>query len=495
MDIKLFEPQRHAGARTAPTLVEQVIAAVQQAVRQRILPPGSAVPSIRRFARTHDLSPYTVSQAYGRLVAQGWLFARPGAGYWVTPLPPGMSEASKNPPTPSVLADVQSWQPPKVGERWLLEDVFADHSIPIKSGCGWLPTQWLRRSGLDTALRSLTRVPLGQLSSYGHPYGYLPLREFLVQHLAQYGLQVNTRQILLTQGATQALDLVWGALLQPGDAVLVEVLCYANVLSMLRMHGVQVVGIPREASGFDLEAMEKQLQQHSVRLFFTQPILHNPTGSSLSFEQAFQLLNMLQRYGVSIVEDDVSRLLATGQAPMLAAMGGVEQVIYVGGFSKSIAPATRVGYVIGSEAFIEALASRKMALGLTTPELMERLVYEVVSGGRYQSHVTTIQTQLMQAHHRFYEQAEALGMEVWARPYAGLFAWARLARTAPAATLSTVQLAQHALRAGIWLAPGSYFYPQAEDHGWMRFNVAHSEAEALWAFLAQMGASVRPSTD
>src|SRR5690625_6564095 len=202
----------------------------------------------------------------------------------------------------------------------------------------------------------------------------------MILHLSQYCLQVNTRHILLTQGATQALDLVWGALLQPGDAVLVEVPCYANVLSMLRMHGVQFVGMPREASAVDLEAMEKQLQQHSVRLFFTQPILHNPTGSSLSFEQAFQLLNMLQRYGVSIVEDDVSRLLATGQAPMLAAMGGVEQGSYVGGSSKSIAPATRVGYVIGSEAFIEALASRNMALGLTTPELMERLVYEVVSG-------------------------------------------------------------------------------------------------------------------
>src|SRR5690625_6813259 len=166
---------------------------------------------------------------------------------------------------------------------------------------------------------------------------------------------------------------------------------------------------------------------------------------------------MRRRLGAAVVEEDVSRWLATCTSQMLAAMGWVDNVIYVGCFSKSIAPATRVGYVIGSEAFIEALASRKMALGLTTPELMERLVYEVVSGGRYQSHVTTIQTQLMQAHHRFYEQAEALGMEVRARPYAGLFAGARLARTAPAAALSTVQLAQHALPPGIWLAPGSYF--------------------------------------
>jgi len=490
MEMRLFEPQRATAQHPAPTLVEQVIAALQRAVQQRILPPGSPVPSIRRFARTHAISPYTVSQAYGRLVAQGWLFSRPGSGYWVAPLPPGTPALKTAAQTHSPGADLQSWQPPKVGERWLLEDVFADHSIPIKSGCGWLPTEWLRRSGLDTALRSLTRVPLGQLSGYGHPYGYFPLREFLTQHLAQYGLQVNTQQILLTQGATQALDLVLGALLQPGDTVLVEVPCYANVLSMLRMHGIKVVGVPRDATGFDLQVLEEQLKQHPARLFFTNPILHNPTGSSLSFEQAFQLLGLLQRHGVQIIEDDVSRLLTAGQAPVLAAMGGVNQVIYVGSFSKSIAPSTRVGYVVGSAPLIEALASRKMALGLTTPELMERLVHQVVSGGRYQQHVNGMQTKLMQAHHHFYEQCEVLDMQVWAQPYAGLFAWARLPASVRTRTASTVQLAQRALQSGIWLAPGSYFYPQGDDHGWMRFNVAHSQAPELWDFLAQAQAQL-----
>src|SRR5690625_3523789 len=452
MGLKLFEPQRKTAQGGAPTLVEQVIEAIQQAVHKRVLPPGSPVPSIRRFARTHSISPYTVSQAYGRLVAQGWLFARPGSGYWVSTTPPiGTSDVYE---MQYQLPKITSWQPPKVGERWLLEDVFADHSIPIKSGCGWLPTDWLRSSGLDSALRSLTRVPLGQLSGYGHPYGYLPLREFLTRHLAQYGLQVGARQVLLTQGATQALDLVLGALLQPGDTVLVEVPCYANVLSMLRMHDVRVIGVPRGADGFDLEHLEALLKQQPAQLFFTNPVLHNPTGSSLSFEQAFQLLGLLQRYGVRVVEDDVSRLLATAQAPVLAAMAGVEQVIYIGSFSKSIAPSTRVGYVVTNEALIEALASRKMALGLTTPELMERLVFQVVSGGRYRQHVNTMQMQLMQAHHYFYEQCEKLGIEVFNRPYAGLFVWARLPQV-KGERVSVMHLGERAWQAGMRVGTGS----------------------------------------
>src|SRR5690625_1035675 len=382
MEMRLFEPQRATAQRPAPTLVEQVIAALQRAVQQRILPPGSPVPSIRRFARTHAISPYTISQAYGRLVAQGWLFSRPGSGYWVAPLPPGTPALKTAAQTHSPGADLQSWQPRSVGERWLLEDVFADHSIPIKSGCGWLPSDWLSASGLDAALRDLARVPVGQLGSYGHPYGYLPLREFICQQLRDEGLMVDTQQVLLTQGATQALDLVFRSLLQPGDTVLVEQPCYANVLPMLRMAGAQVVSIERQPHGFDMRRLEQLLATQRVRAFFLNPVLHNPTGSNLAMEQAFQLLTLTQRHGVWVIEDDVSRRLAQGHAPLLAAMAGMEQVVYVSSFSKSIAPSTRVGFVVSNQAFTELLASRKMALGLTTPEWMERLVYRVVGAGR-----------------------------------------------------------------------------------------------------------------
>lgn len=483
--MKFFEPQRgQAGQSQGATLVDQIVTALQNAIHMQVLKVGMRVPSIRRFAAVHELSPFTVSAAYSRLVAQGWLISRPGAGYWVA------RRVGQTEPEALVRSKqgVQAWQPPQVGERWLLEDVFADYSIPIKSGCGWLPSDWLSTSGLDAALRDLARVPIGQLGGYGHPYGYLPLRELICQQLREEGLAVGPRQVLLTQGATQALDLVFRSSLRAGDTVLVEQPCYANVLSMLRMVDVRVISIARSAAGFDMDHLAQLLASTSVRAFFLNPVLHNPTGSSLSMEQAFQLLTLTQRYGVLVIEDDVSRRLVQGRAPLLAAMAGTEQVVYISGFSKSIAPSTRVGYLVASQAFTEALASRKMALGLTTPELMERLVYRVISSGRYQQHLSTIQARLMQAHQQVYEQLAALDYEIYAQPYEGLFVWARpqhWAQKQAAAEDSTIQLAQQALKAGIWLAPGSYFYPTGEDEGWLRFNVAHSLAPELWAFLRQ----------
>lgn len=485
--MKFFEPQRGRGREPVPTLVDQAVTAVQQAIKMQVLKVGMRMPSIRRFAALHELSAFTVSAAYSRLVAQGWLLSRPGAGYWVArrydALPDSTAEAGAH----QLRQDIQAWRPPKVGERWLLEDVFADHSIPIKSGCGWLPSDWLSASGLDAALRDLARVPVGQLGSYGHPYGYLPLREFICQQLRDEGLMVDTQQVLLTQGATQALDLVFRSLLQPGDTVLVEQPCYANVLPMLRMAGAQVVSIERQPHGFDMRRLEQLLATQRVRAFFLNPVLHNPTGSNLAMEQAFQLLTLTQRHGVWVIEDDVSRRLAQGHAPLLAAMAGMEQVVYVSSFSKSIAPSTRVGFVVSNQAFTELLASRKMALGLTTPELMERLVYRVVGSGRYGQHVASIQARLMQAHQQVYEQLDALDYEVFTRPYEGLFVWARprhaLATQEQSHAQPTTRLAEQALKAGIWLAPGSYFYPDGRDEGWLRFNVAHSLAPELWRFL------------
>src|SRR5699024_6252276 len=121
------------------------------------------------------------------------------------------------------------------GASWLLADVFADHSIPIKSGCGWLPSEWLNETGLRQALRHASRIPAKSMGGYGHPYGFHPLREQIARNMADYGLELSTENLLLTQGATQGLDIIIKTLLKAGDTVLVEVPAYANLLHALRM--------------------------------------------------------------------------------------------------------------------------------------------------------------------------------------------------------------------------------------------------------------------
>ncbi len=471
--MNFFEPVRD---RTkALSLVEQTVAAMEQAIRQQVLRPGMAVPSVRQFAKTHGLSTFTVSAAYNRLVAQGWLTARPGSGYCVAvPLRP--EPAASTPP---------SWKPPQIGASWLLSDVFADHSIPIKSGCGWLPSEWLNETGLEQALRQAARVQANQVAGYGHPYGYFPLREQIVHELGRHGLALDIDQVLLTQGATQGLDIVVRTLLRPGDVVVVELPCYANLLQTLRLAHLTVVGVARNEDGLCIPSLQAVAQTHAVKALFLNTVLQNPTGTSLSMANAFRVLQLAEQHDFWVIEDDVSRDLLPGVGPMLVALAGTDRVVYVSGFSKSVAPSMRVGYIVSSSSLLKGFAQTKMTMGLTTPEIMERTVYQVLRLGRHRMHLQRVQERLRQAHDELVGLMDRHGFEVFSRPRAGLFLWAR--PPGRWREQGTACLAEQALQHGIWLAPGSYFYPDQADLGWLRFNVAYSLHPGLWQFMRRIG--------
>ncbi|MFC5431914.1 PLP-dependent aminotransferase family protein [Paraburkholderia denitrificans] len=460
-----FELER--GRRAAATLVEQVVNAFAGAIEGQSLRAGAQLPSVRQLAQSHDLSTYTVSEAYNRLVSMGLVVARRGSGYRV------VSRA------PSAQASPARWQPPTLTATWLLSDVFADHSVPIKAGCGWMPSEWINESGLHHALRAMSRVPAARLGDYGHPYGFAPLRERIAAQLDRHGLPAEVNNVLLTQGATQGLDLIVRTLLRPGDTVLVEDPGYCNLLQILKLAGLTVHGVPRTPAGLDIEALEHQAATHRPKAIFVNTTLQNPTGATFTMANAFRLLQIAERHQMWVVEDDVSRELAPAGAPILAAMAGLARVLYVGGFSKTVTPSLRCGYVVAERDVLRELARAKMAVGLTSSETIERIVDKVLLEGRYARHVELVNERLKAAHAVVEERLDTLGLDVFHRPRAGLFVWARLhVETGRAGAIATA-----ALRDGIWLAPGSYFRPDDEPSAWFRFNAPYSTDDALWRFI------------
>lgn len=453
-----------------PTLVEQLVRAFAQAIEGQSLRAGASLPSVRQLAREHRLSTFTVTEAYARLVSMGLVTARRGSGYRVAARA-GVTRAA-----------MPVWQPPSLTGTWLLSDVYADHSVPIKAGCGTLPNEWVNEGGLQHALRALARVPAVRLADYGHPYGFAALRERIVEHLDRLGLPVELENVLLTQGATQALDLIVRTLLRPGDAVVVEDPGYCNLLQILLLAGLRVHGVPRTPSGIDEQALEALIEAHAPKAIFINTALQNPTGATFAMASAFRLVQLAERTGMWIVEDDVSRELAPANVPLIAAMEGLRRALYIGGFSKTITPALRCGYVAGQRDVLRELARTKMAVGLTSSEAIERIVDKVIVEGHYARHVERLDERLRHAHAVVEAQLDALGFEVFHRPRAGLFLWARL----PVAPERAAAVATAALGDGIWLAPGSYFRPHDEPSAWLRLNVPYSTDERLWQFLRRV---------
>lgn len=450
------------------TLVESIVAAVSRAIESGQWRPGVRIPSIRRFASENSVSPFTVVEAYDRLLSQGYLFSRPGSGFYV------QSRSHKQ----DARAAAQLEDLP-VDDHWLLRNVYEHSDRGIQAGCGWLPPAWYDIESHQKALRTVARH--GDMNlRYGDPKGYPALRRQLSHHLAEKGLPVDDGRIVLTQGASKALDMVACALLKPGDTVLVDDPGYCNLLSCLAFRGFNIIGVPWTEQGPDIAQLSALLRQHSPRAFFTNPWLQNPTGASYSVSTAHQVLKLAEAHELLLVEDNVSGDFTQGRQPTLAALDGLQRVIYIDSFSKTLSPGLRVGFIACPDDMVERLLRYKMMSGLTTPELNERMVLELLGEGRYRKQVERLRSRLAEAQYSVAQALQGLGWQLFTRPDNGLFLSARAPQE-----LDTRKLAETALKHDILLAPGRLFRPYGDDSQWMRFNVAFANNDRLWEFLAR----------
>src|SRR5689334_18557111 len=215
-------------------LVEQIVRGIEQQVQERRLRPGARLPSIRQLAETCNVSRFTVVDAYDRLVAKGYLQSRRGAGFYVVAPPTQMAQ-----PIPS---DGHRRNEQLV---WLIRRLLEADETSILAGGPWLPNSWLDESGIRQSFNVLARKNGAYLLEYGHPFGYLPLREHLLLMLGGIGVTAHAGQILLTAGTSQAIEFAALYLLKPGDAALVDDPGYYNMFAYLRLQGVELVAVPR----------------------------------------------------------------------------------------------------------------------------------------------------------------------------------------------------------------------------------------------------------
>ncbi|HOW47073.1 MAG TPA: PLP-dependent aminotransferase family protein [Rubrivivax sp.] len=455
--------------QSSTPLVVQIVEGLRRLIDEGALRSGTKVPSIRQFAHAHDVSVFTVVEAYDRLVAQGLLVSRPHSGFFVRRRARGPGGTAALPPAGAAGTSFDA--------MWYLRKVFENRHLSMKPGCGWLPGEWLFGEGVKRALRGVAGDEL-DFGGYGDPKGFAPLRRRISDALAEQELGVAPEQVLLTQGSSQALDLAARRLVRPGDVVLVDDPGYANLLFGLRFLGATLVGAPRTPQGWDLAALEAAIVQHRPRVFFTQPRLQSPTGSVAQLAQLHRVLQLAEKHDLLIVENDICADLDPDPRPSLASLDQLARVLHVGSFSKTISPNLRVGYVVAHPDLVEDLAQLKMIAGLTSPELTERLANGALTEGRWRKHLKGLRERLARAHELVARRLDDLGFEIFHEPKAGLFLWARHPDM-PDAGRTALEAAEH----DILLGPGHLFAADLQPTPWMRFNVAYSSDERVFAFL------------
>jgi 2-aminoadipate transaminase len=349
--------------------------------------------------------------------------------------------------------------------------------------------------GLIASANSVLKREGRTLATYGlasGPQGYRALRDFLVGKLKRdAGIACTADEILVTSGSLQAIDLVNGVMLSRGDTVIIEQECYQGSINRLTRLGVSIVGIPLDQEGMRMDALASALaglKSRGVRpkYIYTIPTVQNPTGSILPESRRVEMLKLADQYGVPIFEDDCYADLIWDhkRPPALHAMSKTANVIHIGSFSKSIAPALRVGYIVAPWQILSRMLSTKYDAGSGA---LEQMVLAEYCAPHFTEHVPVLTRGLRKKLDTLMETLnEQFGTAAeFEEPKGGIFLWVKLPDN-----VDTLKLYQPALAAGVAINPGpEWSVDKAHSKSRMRLCFAsptHEEIRSGIAALAEV---------
>ncbi len=335
---------------------------------------------------------------------------------------------------------------------------------------------------------------------YGPTEGYLPLRRFICERMGRYGIKAEPSNILITSGSQQALDLVGKMLINPGDRVLVEEPTYLGALQAWNAYQADYVSVPQDDNGLRTELLEGALRV-GPKFMYILPNFQNPSGTTLCLERRFDLVRLSNKYGIPLVEDDpYGALRFEGEhLPPLVALDADYQtgaapnghgymegnVIYLGTFSKTLAPGLRLGWVVAPVEVVDQLVMMKQGTDLQTSSFDQMLAYEMVKDGFMDEHIRTIRRVyrerrdvMLAALERYFPEGCS-----WTHPEGGLFLWARVPEW-----IDTSDLMAEAVQAKVAYVPGSAFYPDpAHGRNTMRLNFSNAEPVQMEEGMRRLG--------
>lgn len=438
---------------------------------------GDRMISARKLAEREHVSLPTALEALRCLEAEGLIVARPRSGYYVrqTSLPQGVQSSHAFPgPVPVTMSAIA---------RSLFSRAEA-RLVPLGAALpdpNWLPGDMLHRV-LHAAGRRLDAY--GQ--SYSLPPGRADLRSKIAARAAQWGAHFGADDLVITAGATQALRLALRAVCQPGDVVAIESPAYFGTLLLLEDLGLKALQIPTDpAEGLLLAPLADAIQRHHPAAVLASPTVQNPLGACMSVARKQELVALLERAGIPLIEDDVyGDLVGEGQRPAACkAFDRCGNVIYCSSLSKTLAPGWRIGWIAAGRYHTQVLQAR-MAGDWAGAPLLEAATSEILSSGDYDRHLRRLKVRIAEGIQAVIAQVDASfppGTRATA-PAAGFLLWVELPQQ-----INALEVHRRALALGIGVSPGPLFSPGAELTHFLRLNCANEPTPLLLNAVEQLG--------
>lgn len=467
------------------TRYAQVAGAIERDIEREIYRPGERLPGVRRLAQQYRVSIATALEACRMLEDQGRLEARLRSGFFVRmqQRSPARQPAISDPPgAPSEVA----------GQQLAMQLIKAANDpklLPL--GAAVPHAQFMPVQAVAGAMSRMLRQHGASAATYAFPPGQIELRRQIARRMTELGCPTDPDTVVITNGCQEALGLALRALTRPGDVVAVESPTFYGLLQAIEALGLKALEIPTHPrDGIGIEALEFALEQWSVRACIVTPNFSNPLGSCMSTERKRALIELLERKKIPLIEDDVYGDLGfEGTRPGIAkAFDTTGNVVYCSSFSKTLAPALRIGWVAGGR-YQREIEYYKYVLNLASPTAPQLAVADLLERGGYDRYLRQARRDYATAVARMSRAVELHfpeGTRV-TQPRGGFVIWIEFPETVDGNALYTQALAH-----GISIAPGTMFSATGRYRNFIRLNCAvpwDARAERAIVRLGELAAA------
>ncbi len=434
---------------------------IKQILKGRIA-PGHRMPGTRNLAEQMQVHRNTVIASYEELEAQGWLQVIPAKGSFVIEKLP--------------LVKAQKWTRTSKLKQPLAQSSF-ELNASSKRDLGLLKTNHYPL-GFDDGCPDVRIAPIQALgrhyksllmsqSKQKFDYswdvkGNIHLRKAIKKYLSSSrGINVSEENILITRGSLMGFYLLFKNLLKPGDRVVVGEMSYHPVNQMIKDFGGILEPVPVDENGLDMDVVEQLCKEKKIKALYVSPHHHHPTTVTLSCNRRMQLLHLAAQFNLAIIEDDYDFDFHYKSSPILPLMSSDDhgQVVYTGSFSKSLAPAFRLGYIVASENVIEAMAYSRRYIDRQGDELLERALAMMMEEGELKRHLRKALVIYKSRRDHFCHLLDTyLANKIqFKKPEGGLTVWGKFD-----ASIDLVKVVEKAKKKGLFMVNPKVYSPSDE---------------------------------
>ena len=450
---------------------------ISNMIDKGLIPNNSKLPSSRELSKIWKVSRNSVILAYEELKSEGYLYSVSGKGTFAC------SKSSK------------------INSSWHIDwdniensyCKIANEMDIIKSEIPWrsdlISFKSISPNGELFDIEELKKSFLNRISleghkilNYGYARGYKPLIEYLTTYMNSKGINTSNKDILITNGFTEGLDMILSSFTQRGDFIICENPTHNTAIKLFKSYGINLIGIDINKDGLNFDMLENKLFEHSnnpdtkIKFAYITPSYHNPTGIVMSPENRYKFYNLMKKYNIAIIEDGFNEELLYSSShifPIASLDNHSNGVVYIGSFSKILFPGMRIGWILGDKNIINKLESVKRCKNIHVSFLDQGILYDYLYNGGFEKYVKKIRKFYGDKFNFAYECIEKYVANEYILGDGGLHIFIKFKN------ISSRELLRKCHEKGVIFMPGDIFYVNNEGYDTLRLGFSRLSFEDI----------------